>query len=410
MKVAYVVNCYPRTSHSFIRREIQALETAGVEVSRYSFRPVDGELVTAADREEAVRTRVILDEGASGLLLATLATALSRPRAFAGAFLQAVRMARRSQVGLVHHLAYLAEACVLLRWLAKSPVDHVHAHFGTNSTDVVLLCRMLGGPTFSFTSHGPDEFDRPEALGLREKIHGASFAVGVSSYGRSQLWRWADPDDWSKVHVVHCGLDPDFLEAPRTPVPSAPRLVCVARLSEQKGHLLLLEAAARLAREGLDFELVLAGDGPLRPHIEQAIRRDGLEGSVRLAGWMSSDAVRELLVSSRGLVLPSFAEGLPVTIMESLALGRPVVTTAIAGIPELVEPGVTGWLIPAGSVEHLVDAMRAALTAPPSEMDRMGSAGAARVARQHDASTEAAHLVALFEEAIRRERSGTPSA
>ena len=125
---------------------------------------------------------------------------------------------------------------------------------------------------------------------------------------------------------------------------------------------------------------------------------------------MSSDAVRELLVSSRGLVLPSFAEGLPVTIMESLALGRPVVTTAIAGIPELVEPGVTGWLVPAGSVEHLVDAMRAALTAPPSEMDRMGSAGAARVARQHDASTEAAHLVALFEEAIRRERSGTPGA
>ena len=407
MKVAYVVNCYPRTSHSFIRREIQALEAAGVAVSRYSFRPVDGEFVTAADREEAARTRIILDEGASGLLLATLATALSRPGAFAGAFIQAIRMGRRSQAGLVHHLAYLAEACVLLRWLAEAPVDHVHAHFGTNSADVALLCRMLGGPTFSFTSHGPDEFDRPESLSLREKIHGSSFAVGVSSYGRSQLWRWADPDDWSKVEVVHCGLGRDFLDAPPTPAPLAPRLVCVARLSEQKGHLLLLEAAARLALEGLDFELVLAGDGPLRPFIERAIRRDGLEGRVRLAGWMSSDSVRDLLVSSRGLVLPSFAEGLPVTILESLALGRPVITTAIAGIPELVEPGVTGWLVPAGSVEHLVEAMRAAFTCPTSELDRMGRAGAARVARQHDASTEAAHLLALFDEAIRREKAGS---
>ena len=410
MKVAYVVNAYPRTSHSFIRREIRALEAAGVKVARYSLRPLDGELVTAADQEELVRTRVILDEGAIGLLLASAATALSRPLAFIRALLQAARMGRRSQVGVFRHLAYLAEACVLLRWLDDAPVDHVHAHFGTNSTDVAFLCHLLGGPTFSFTSHGPDEFDRPEALGLREKIHGAAFAIGVSSYGRSQLWRWADPGDWAKVQVVRCGLDRDFLGVPPSPVPPAPRLACVARLSEQKGHLLLLEAAARLAREGLDFEIVLAGDGPLRPVIETAIRRDGLEGRVRIGGWMSSDAVRDLLVSSRGLVLPSFAEGLPVTIMESLALGRPVVTTAIAGIPELAESGVTGWLVPAGSADDLADALRAALTAPTAELERMGRAGAARVARQHDAATEAARLAALFQGAIQRARSTEPSA
>ncbi|MGA8893437.1 MAG: glycosyltransferase [Anaeromyxobacteraceae bacterium] len=403
MKIAYVVNAYPRTSHSFIRREIQALEAAGTTVARFSFRPPDGELATPADREELTRTRVVLDVGAGGLVAALLRSAIARPRAFARAIALSFRMGRRSQVGVAHHLAYLAEACVLLGWFREEGVEHVHAHFGTNSTDVALLCHVLGGPTFSFTAHGPDEFDRPEALGLREKIREAAFAVGVSSYGRSQLWRWADPADWAKIHVVHCGLDRGFLDTPPSPVPPGRRLVCVARLSEQKGHLLLLEAAARLAREGLDFEIVLAGDGPLRPAIEAVIRREGLERCIRVAGWMGSDAVRELLVSSRGLVLPSFAEGLPVTIMESLALGRPVVTTSIAGIPELVEPGKTGWLVPPGSPDALVEAMRAILTAPVDELERMGREGAARVAHQHDAASEAARLTALFQKAVRGE-------
>jgi glycosyltransferase involved in cell wall biosynthesis len=396
LRVAYLVNQYPRTSHSFIRREIHALEAQGVEVLRYSLRPLDEPLASAEDRAEVPRTRAVLGVGPAGLLGAVVAVAARRPRAFLRASGVAVRLGLRSDRGVARHLAYLAEACVLARWVRAQGAEHVHAHFGTNSATVALLCRRLGGPAFSFTVHGPEEFDRPEALALGEKVEAAAFAVTISSFGRSQLCRWVRYADWPKLQVVRCGVGSDLLHAPATPVPAAPRLVCVARLSEQKGHLILIEAAARLAAEGVAFELVLAGDGPMRPVVAEAIARHGLQGRVTITGWMSGGEVREAILGARALVLPSFAEGLPVVIMEALALGRPVVTTAIAGIPELVEPGVSGWLVPAGSVEALAAAMRAALEAAPEALAALGRAGAARVAREHDAACEAAKLRALF--------------
>jgi glycosyltransferase involved in cell wall biosynthesis len=247
--------------------------------------------------------------------------------------------------------------------------------------------------------HGPVEFERPEALRLGEKVRHAAFAVAISSFGRAQLCRWSHFTDWPKLHVVRCGVDGEMLRAP-SPTPSAPRLVCVARFSEAKGHMLLLEAAERLAAEGLAFEIVLAGDGPLRPAVEEEVKAKGLQGHVRLAGWMSSAQVRDAIVSSRAMVLPSFAEGLPVVFMEAFALGRPVIASSIAGIPELVEAGVSGWLIPAGSVDALVASMRSALQATPEQLDAMGRAGAARVASDHDARKEARKLLALFRASI----------
>ncbi len=401
MKVAYLVNQYPRTSHSFIRRELQALEALGVEVWRYSLQPAGEALSFEADRLEAAKTRIVLAGGLPALLLAAASVALRRPAAFVGALRLAFTMGWRSDRGLPRHLAYLAEACLLLGWLERAGVQHLHAHFGTNPAAVAALCRRLGGPTFSFTVHGPEEFDKPEFLALGEKIRLASFVVAISSFGRSQLFRWARHADWPKLQVVRCGVGDDLLAAPLTPVPAAPRLVCVARLSEQKGHLLLVEAAGRLAAEGVAFELTLVGDGPLRPAVEALIARLGLGERVRLAGWMDGEQVRAQLLASRALVLPSFAEGLPVVVMEALALGRPVVSSAVAGTPELVETGVTGWLVPAGSVEGLVAAMRAALAADPAQLAVLGRAGAARVAANHDAGREAARLAALFEGAVR---------
>lgn len=396
MRIAYLINQYPRNSHSFIRREIQALEAQGVEVLRYSLRPPNEDLATEADRRELQKTRVVLSAGVLGHAAAVLGVMARRPIAFAAAARLAFRLGARSERGLFRHAAYLAEACVLEGWLRRAGADHVHAHFGTNSAMVALLCRAVGGPSFSFTVHGPEEFDKPEFLGLREKVRHAEFVVTISSFGRSQLFRWTRHEDWPKLHVVRCGLGADLLHSKSTLVPAAPRLVCVARLSEQKGHLLLVEAASKLAREGMAFELILAGDGPMRPAIETAIARHGLRDRIRLAGVMSADEVREAIVGSRALVLPSFAEGLPVVVMEALALGRPVVTTAIAGIPELVQSGVTGWLIPAGSVEALVTAMHEVLEASTERLSEMGKAGTALVAHHHDATREAAKLVKLF--------------
>lgn len=396
MKIAYLVNQYPRTSHSFIRREIQALEALGVDVRRFSLRGLAGDLPTPADREELAKTRVVLASGLRGLLRALWREAVRGPIRLLAATALAVRLGWGTERGVLRYLAYLAEACALVEWLRAESVEHLHVHFGTNGAVVALLVRELQGPPYSLTVHGPREFDSPEDLRLREKVARAAFTVAISSFGRSQLYRWARYEDWSRIHVVRCGLEPDLLTAPPLAVPAKPRLVCVGRLCEQKGHLLLLEAVAQLAAEGVEFELVLVGDGPLRAAVEKRIHEEGLSGRVRLAGWLGAPAVRDEILRSRALVLASFAEGLPVVLMEAMALRRPVVTTAIAGHPELVESGVNGWLVPAGSVEVLAEAMRQVIMAPPEQLDRMGRAGAARVAMLHDARKEAAVLQALI--------------
>jgi glycosyltransferase involved in cell wall biosynthesis len=292
------------------------------------------------------------------------------------------------------------EACLLLRWLRETNAEHVHAHFGSNPAAVAMLCRVLGGPPFSFTAHGSADIGKAERMALCEKVRRAKFVVAVSEFGRSQLRRVCGAEHWSKIHVVHCGVDESFLDAPRTQIPLSPHLVCIGRLSAEKGHEVLIEAARHLAREGVAFELTLVGDGPRRSALEALIQQYGLKDCLRIAGWASGAEVREQVQAARALVLPSHYEGLPVVIMEAFALGRPVIATRVGGVPELVEPGVNGWLVAPGSAEALADAMRQALTAPVHELEKMGSAGASRVREQHDATVEARKLSRLFQESI----------
>ncbi len=398
MTVGYLVNQYPQPSQSFIRREIAALEAQGVTVERFTVRRFAGELADPADVAERDRTAAVLDAGPADLVVEILKALLTGPGQFFGALKLALRCGGRANRRPVH-LVYLAEACRLLRMLREKDVAHVHAHFGTNSATVAMLCRALGGPPFSFTVHGPEEFDSPAALSLGEKVARSKFAVAVSEFGRSQLFRWADRADWAKIHVVHCGVDRAFLDAPAVPPADAPEVVCVGRLAEQKGQLVLLEAVARLAAEGVELHLTLAGEGPMRPLLEAFCRDRGLTDRVAILGIQSNAQVRRAILNSRFVTQPSFAEGLPVAIMEALALRRPVVATYIAGIPELViDSGAEkcGWLVPAGSVDALADALRAALATEKSKLEAMGAAGAARVAARHDVGPQAAKLPPLF--------------
>lgn len=349
MKVAYLVNQYPKVSHSFIRREILAIENCGLSVERFSIRSCKSELVDSADKLELEKTRVVLEQGILGLLVNLLSVAITRPVHLLSALLLVFKIGWRSQSGILKHLIYLAEACVLFHWFVNSKIDRVHAHFGTNSTTVVMLCHLLGGPPYSFTAHGPEEFDCAESIALTEKIRRATFVVAVSSFGKSQLYRWCDQDQWQKIHVIRCGVDSGFLNTAINDLPDSPQLVFVGRLCEQKGLPLLLDAASHLATEELQFNLTIVGDGELRPQMQALIERYGLEKQVTITGWASSSEVKQHIINSRILVLPSFAEGLPVVIMEALALGRPVISTYTAGIPELIKPGVNGWLVPPGS-------------------------------------------------------------
>lgn len=396
LRVAYLVNQYPKVSHSFIRREILALERRGVEVARIALRGWDADVVDPEDIVERAKTRYVLRDGLLPLLGAALRAGATDPRRFLRALGTAVAMSRRSVRPLPYHLVYLAHACRIRDWLARAPVTHLHAHFGTNAAEVALLLRLLGGPAYSFTVHGADEADNARHLALDRKVRDAKFVAAISAYTRSQLLRHIDPDEWGKVEVVHCGLDPDFFVADDPPTPESPRFLCIGRFSGEKGHLILLEAFADIAAARPDCRLVLAGDGELRPRIEAKIAALGLADRVRITGWISGDEVREEILGTTVLVQPSFQEGLPVVIMEAMALRRPVISTFVAGIPELVLPGETGWLVPAGSAGDLAGAMAASLAAPPGELRRMGMAAGARARRRHDIDREAAKLAALF--------------
>ena len=393
LRVAYLINQYPKVSHSFIRREILALERLGVEVQRFALRGWADELVDSADVAERALTRYVLQRGVPSLMWAMARQLFAAPMRFGHALRLAIRMAAQSEKSLPYHLIYLAEACVLMHWLKGKPADHVHAHFGTNPAEVATLLHALGGPPFSFTVHGPEEFDKPEAIALGEKIKRSAFVVAISSYGRSQLYRWSRAQDWPRIKVVHCGLDAGFHSGALPAITHEPRLVCVGRLCEQKGQLLLVRAAHLLVREGIPLQLVLAGDGEMRSEIESLVAELGLNGHVRITGWIDAASVRSEILAARALVLPSFAEGLPVVLMEALALARPVLSTYVAGIPELVRSGEAGWLFPAGDVESLAVSMRECLAASPVDLDKMGTAGRRRVLERHSVDTEAAKLM-----------------
>jgi colanic acid/amylovoran biosynthesis glycosyltransferase len=395
LKIAYLVNQYPRVSHSFIRREILALERQGFEIQRIALRGWNDEaLPDEEDKLERQRTRYVLREGPAALVFPVCRVLLRSPVRFLRAIRLAFRMARESERSLPYHFVYLAEACRILPWLSEFGAVRLHAHFGTNSAEVAMLVHLLGGPPYSFTVHGPQEFERP--IGLREKIRRSAFVVAVSDFGRSQLYMRCAYADWPKIKVVHCGIERSFYQVAPRPIPSAPRLVCVGRICEAKGQLVLIDAAGRLAASGVGFELVLAGDGPMRAEIEEQIKRHRLGTRVRITGWISSAEVREHILASRAMVLPSFAEGLPVVIMEAMALRRPVITTYVAGIPELVRPGENGWLLPAGSAEGLAEAMADCLSRSPAELQKMGEAAHERAIARHSIDTEATKLAKLF--------------
>ena len=397
MRIAYLINSYPKVSHSFIRREILALERKDICVMRISLRGWNEVLPDHEDQLEQGRTRYALRGGAPDLIIALARMVLLRPVRLLQALSLAWRMGRRADRPLSVHLVYLAEACRIESWFRAADIQHVHVHFGTNSATVAMLVHALGGPRWSFTIHGPEDFEKPQIISLAEKVRCCEFAVAVSSFGRSQIYSLVESRYWPKVHVVHCGLEAAFSAVPPMPPTVARRLICVGRLTRQKGQILLIEAARRLAERGTKFELVLAGDGEMRAEIEELITLYKLQAQVWVTGWISGHKVREEILTARALVLPSFAEGLPVVIMEAMALRRPVISTFVAGLPELVQAGEHGWLVPAGDVDALLDAMQECLGAPDERLSKMGEAARTRVLERHNVDVSASQLAALFE-------------
>jgi colanic acid/amylovoran biosynthesis glycosyltransferase len=386
MKLAYLINTYPRASHSFIRREVQALERQGWHITRFALRSDAAALVDPADIAEDARTEHLLKAGAWRLIRTAAAWMVKRPLKSLRALRLAYQCGARANARALH-MVYLAEAAYLAQRCYDLRLPHIHAHFGTNATTVAMLAQCMGGPSYSFTVHGPEEFDAPQALSLGEKAHRALFAVTISSFGRSQLCRWTPLEDWPRIHIVHCGVEPWRFSDPAPMPTGGPLLVAIGRLVEQKGFALLIDAVAQLT-DLPALHLTLVGDGPLRTQL--AAKAKGLP--ITFAGWQDESGVRAALAASHALILPSFAEGLPVVVMEAMAAGRPIIATAIAGLPELVTPD-TGWLVPAGDASAIANAIRAMGS---HDISAMGHAARQRVFARHDIDREAEKLTTLF--------------
>ena len=402
MRIGYLMNTYPVTSSTFIRREMQSLEKSGISVTRYAVRRWSDDLVDERDKAEQNLTTYLLSDQIPGLLLGFFSELLTNPTGFFRAIGAWTRLVRNANGGIVRHAAYLLEAIKLRKLVERDRIDHIHTHFSTNAAAVALLCKRLGGPGFSFTAHGPDEFVDWGQSSLAFKVAEAQFAVAISHYSRVQLARAAGMQFWDKLHIVKCGLDVDEFSESKSDFKTLAPFVCVGRLCPQKAQVLLVEAAAIVAKDRPELRVELIGDGESRANVEAAIERHGLHENVILLGWRNNTEVRDILGKSRALLLPSFAEGLPVVIMEALALGRPAISTFIAGIPELVDRGC-GWIIPSGSVEDIAAAMTQAMDATPSELKDMGQEGRRRVLQAHDIHKNAAALAVHFQNAVDRD-------
>lgn len=406
LRVAYLTNQYPAVSHTFIRREILELERRGHSVLRLAIRPGADGFVDPLDRDENERTVHCLAMGAPKLALSLVSEWLRQPVRMAKSLLKAVSMGWRSNRGLSRHLAYYVEAACLRGVLRRERIQHLHIHFGTNAAIVGRLIRHMGGPLISMTVHGPIEFDSPEAWSLPKTAADCEFIAAISNYCSAQIRRWIPEDQWDKVHVIGCTVGEEFLRPPTPIDPASKTILCIGRMVQDKGHLVLLQALARAAKRGADARLVFVGDGEFRPTIEKIIDIEGVRDRVEITGWVDEREIRRRLTECRALALTSFAEGLPVVIMEALALGRPVLSSCIAGIPELVIPGVNGWLIPAGNADAAASALCEIMETPADRLDEMGRAGQELVRRRHRTSTNVAEIERLMAESVSRSQRG----
>lgn len=356
MRIAYLVSQYPAASHTFIRREIAALRAKGVSIDTFSIRePSESERVSPADRAEYESTFYVLPFDLGRVLTAHTGALGQHPVRY----LKTLGLALQHRVpgvkALAMSLAHFGEAILLARELERRKISHVHNHFANSGANVGYLATRFLGLPWSLTLHGISETDYPAGVLLPAKLQAANFAACVSHFGRAQAMRTVDPSHWSKFMIVRCALDLSALPQRSSVTRARPRLVCVGRLSPEKGHIGLLEAFAAARARGADAELVLVGDGPDREAIERKIDALGMGGHVVMRGRLSEPDTLASIAESDALVLASFMEGLPVVLMEAMALGLPVIAPRVAGVPELVEDGVHGLLFAPSAWNELAD-------------------------------------------------------
>jgi colanic acid/amylovoran biosynthesis glycosyltransferase len=408
-RVAYVVSHYPLISHVFIQREVRALRARGVEVEVFSIhRSAAQEVLSTADAEEAATTHTVLP-------LDVRRFARAHRRAFRrapGAYLATLRYAlKRSPSGArakLWQLFYFAESIPVWDACEQRGIRHLHAHFANVAADVAWLAAEFGRRAdpvqqwhWSLTMHGCVEFWDVDRFNLARKVAAASLVLCISEFTRAQLMALSEPRYWPKLEVVHCGVDLEqYSPAPGRARHDAPlEVLCVGRLSPEKGQFVLLDAVARLRREGIDVHVTIVGDGPLRDALFAHAIEVGVDDRVTFAGSVGQDHMPAYFRAADVFCQPSFNEGIPVVLMEAMASGLPVVSSAVGAIDELVDDGGSGFLVTPARPSALAAALRR-LTASEELRAAMGARGREIVEREFDAAASAREVERRFEELV----------
>jgi glycosyltransferase involved in cell wall biosynthesis len=362
MQIAYFTSSYPRATDTFIQREVIGLRATGVEVLTCALREPEGaNNVSQLILNERKQTKYFLPANPLKLLGLNIRFLLTAPKKYLKALKLALTTRRAGVKGGLYQLFYFQEALLLADHLLANKVHHLHNHFGDSSGMVTMLASQLSGVGYSITFHGPHIFFEPTLLALREKVKYAKFIVCISNYCRSQLMLFSDAEDWHKLKIVHCGVDVDtysFADKPAHSQTAGPvKLLYVGRLAAEKGVPVLLKSLIDLKKEGYQFHLTLLGDGPERASLEFEVQKHGLTEMVFFGGFASQETVRETLLASDVFILPSFAEGVPVSLMEAMACGIPVIGTNVGGVTELIEHGVSGMVVAPSDEQALKSAI-----------------------------------------------------
>lgn len=402
ISIAYLVSHYPTFNHTFVLREIRALRAHGFTVQTISVRGPDRkrEQLTEEEREEADATLYVLPAGPAGFLSAHWNTFVRRPLSYLAALLMAFRLAGLNLSRLPAHLIAFAEAVVIGWWTVSRGIGHLHTHFSSNAA---LLAARVFPLTFSMTLHG-EEFYDVVGFHLAEKIARCRFACTISNFGRGQMLRVSPWEDWSKVENCYLGVDPAiFSPRPARVSPHPFRVLSVGRLSPGKGHHVLIDAVALLIGEGRQVDLWLAGGGPERDSLERHTEACGLRQAVHFTGPLAQPEIRALYRETDCFAMASFAEGIPVVLMEAMAMEIPCVATWVMGIPELIRHEIDGLLVAPADAAALA-AQIARLMDDPALSERLGKAGRLRVMDKFSLENNTGHLAEIF----RRRLGGTP--
>lgn len=409
MRLAYLVSEYPAVSHTFILREVRRLRTRSLDVRVASInsprRPA--EEMTAVEREEEKSTFYIKRAGIIGAINAHLRAIIRNPVAYIRGLIFALKLGWADLRQVLYSVLYFTEALILSNWMEDQSLSHVHVHFANPASTVGLITRQIFATGFSFTVHGPDEFYDVRGQHLSKKIAGASFVLCIGLFARSQLMMLSPIHSWSKFEVVPLGIDLEvFSKPPFRPAAETFRILCVGRLVAAKGQQVLIAAVDRLVKAGEKVSLRFVGDGPDRTNLEHEVKLRGLGKQISFEGNINQDKIGQFYREADGFALASFAEGIPVVLMEAMAMEIPCVSTMVAGIPELIRDGIDGLLVMPSDDRALAETI-GRLVNDVALRRRLGEAGRRRVMEKYDLDKNVERLVRLFRTRLGEDCGGT---